>query len=899
MRSLLRILVCAWILSLAPRATARQQVDFASDGLAVLVEDRPLSIEEVIQYPEADFKPTHSLRPNMGFNSKTHWFYCRLGNTSMQAAAAVFEVAYPRLERLDFYAVDASGQVVARFLSGTETAADARPISHMNFAFPLDLAAGESLRIYIRVYTTSPLRFPVKIWESEPFRTAQQSQMMMQGLYFGGISIMVIYNMFVFFSTRNRSYLFYCLFVGCTAFYLASDGGLLLHYVFTDSSFFNNKITLLTIDGANIFGILFVSFFMDLKANDPLIYRQIRWILAVQIVSLGTVFILPYAIVGITFTLFSTFSSVLLITMTVRGLMRRQREAYFYAAAWACLLVGTFAYGLLALGFIDSNFFTERGLQLGSLFEVTILSFALADRLNQLRLGLKDANARLAYQIEHVEEQVLIKTRDIRSIMEHVPLGIFSIVPGLLVHRDYSKSMETLFHKEHIEGALALDILFDHALISADQKNQMAAALIHVIGEDIVAFHLNRHCFVDQVIMEHAGVRGIFNLLWNPVCNEAGLVEKVLVTVHDSTRLLALEEEAETQKQELATIQRILEVPALRFQSFLRQASRLLIECRDLLHSERDLQETRRMLLMNIHTLKGTARSLFFDKISNLCHMVEERSYQASREAMIEDIRLLMEAVEHYKTIAVEKLGRRLGRIERLDVKTSLLKGVIQDLTRKTQVHLRELESLLYRPLAEVLADCLKSSARLADELGKARPGIIIEAEGFGVTQEGYDALIGLITHLLRNSLDHGLEDAGTRRSKGKNPEGTIQLRAHVEGQQLLIEFADDGSGLAIQELKKMGLKQRLLHPAASLQEIAELIFVPELSTSQTISMVSGRGVGLSAVRTILQKEGGDVRLILPKAQTESEEFQAFYLQLCLPPHYWIRFQGETLALSA
>jgi HPt (histidine-containing phosphotransfer) domain-containing protein len=715
---------------------------------------------------------------------------------------------------------------------------------------------------------------------------------------------MVIYNLFVFFGTRSRSYLFYCLFVFSTAAYLASDSGLLTHYIFTDSSFWNNKITLLAILGANIFGLYFAGSFMNLRANDPLVSRQIDRLIPILATLLLAVPFFHYHVIGIILTIASTLNSLVLMVLTMRGLMRRQREAYFYAAAWSSLLVGTFTYGLLSLGFIDPNFFTEKGLQLGSFFEVTILSFALADRLNQLQLRLKEANSRLAHYLQHVEEQVLIKTRDIRSIMEHIPMGVFSIIPGLKVHKDHSLFMERLFHRHEIEGLDAIELLLEYAVIDADQKAQMSHALQLSIGEDQLAFELNRHCLMEQIETRFQGERRILHLLWNPVCNDSGVVEKVLVTAHDITRLLMLEDESRNQRQELTIIRRILDVPAPSFHSFIRKAEQLLQECEAMTG---DLHETfKKVLLIHIHTLKGMARSLYFNEIAELCHHVEEKCNEVRADELKLMLRELTTLVHTFRDTAVNKLGRRLGPAETVELSAAFLQKVLHDLQDKPNAssgrealeRVQTLELALFRPLSEVLNEALKSTVPLALELGKAEPHLHIDAEGLGVTQSGADGLMGILTHLVRNSMDHGLEPAVERQRSGKNPRGRIAVLAEIEGEQLKLVFSDDGRGLNVRALRRLGLEKGLLHANAGLLEVAELVFQAELSTRNRVSHISGRGIGLAAVRDHLKREGGDA-LISLKVEDETAEFQEFCVQIILPRRFWTRMHQKVLSISA
>ncbi|HET9240578.1 MAG TPA: 7TM diverse intracellular signaling domain-containing protein [Oligoflexus sp.] len=903
MRQLFRwiIIWAAWM-GLTPTLQAAFPVQWSDAGVSYWVEDQPATIHDVMQRQATDFKQTTSLQPNVGFSAHYLWFSIALKNTDTRALDFIFEVAYPRLEDLDLYAVNGQGQIRYHFVSGSETPAAERPIHHVNYAFPIRAEAGEDLRFYIRTRTDNPLRFPVKVWPLEQFRAYQQQHQLTQGLYYGGIVIMVIYNLFVFFGTRNRSYLFYCLFVFSTAAYLASDSGLLTHYVFTDSSFWNNKITLVAILGANVFGLYFAAYFMNLREHDPLVNRQISRLIPVLSSMLLAVPFFHYHVIGIILTIVSTLNSLVLMLLTVRGLMRKQREAYFYAAAWSSLLLGTFTYGLLSLGFIQPNFFTEKGLQLGSFFEVTILSFALADRLNQLQLGLKEANSRLAHYLQHVEEQVLIKTRDIRSIMEHIPMGVFSIIPGLKVHKDHSLFMEKLFYRKEIEGMDAIQLLFEYALIDADQKAQMASALQLSIGEDQLAFELNRPGLLEQVETQFKGERRILHLLWNPVCNDAGVLEKVLVTAHDITRLLMLEDESRSQRQELGMIRRILEVPVASFHSFVRKAEQLLQECEAMAEDGRETYK--KVLLFHIHTLKGTARSLYFNEIAELCHHIEEKCAAATAAELKVMLGEVKGMVHRYRDTAVNKLGRRLDTHEDLRLPTGFLRDILQDLAaagasgRGAQTRMQTLEAALFRPLNEVLKESLKATVPLALELGKAEPRIEIAAEGWGVTQAGADMLMGVLTHLVRNSMDHGLEPAGERQKAGKNPQGLITVTADVDAGQLKLAFADDGRGLNLKELRKIGMQKGLIQGNASLSDVVELVFQPELSTQNHVSLVSGRGIGMAAVRDYLRREGGDAVISLG-AVDEGLGFVEFSVNILLPPAVWSRLQPVGLSKSA
>jgi two-component system chemotaxis sensor kinase CheA len=127
------------------------------------------------------------------------------------------------------------------------------------------------------------------------------------------------------------------------------------------------------------------------------------------------------------------------------------------------------------------------------------------------------------------------------------------------------------------------------------------------------------------------------------------------------------------------------------------------------------------------------------------------------------------------------------------------------------------------------------------------------------------EAIKDPLTHIVRNSCDHGIETPEKRRASKKPEMGTIQIRAYHEGGQVVIEVTDDGKGLSRQALIKKAIEKNVITPAQGSQlsekEAFNLIFAPGFSTAEQVTNVSGRGVGMDVVRTNIEKIGGTVDL--------------------------------------
>ena len=125
------------------------------------------------------------------------------------------------------------------------------------------------------------------------------------------------------------------------------------------------------------------------------------------------------------------------------------------------------------------------------------------------------------------------------------------------------------------------------------------------------------------------------------------------------------------------------------------------------------------------------------------------------------------------------------------------------------------------------------------------------------------EAIKDPMTHLLRNSVDHGVESPEERRAAGKNPEGRILLRAFHAAGLVTIEIIDDGGGIKVERVKARALERNLITPekaaTMSQQEVVNLIFQAGFSTAEKVSNISGRGVGMDVVKTQIEKIGGMV----------------------------------------
>src|SRR5690554_2372853 len=245
------------------------------------------------------------------------------------------------------------------------------------------------------------------------------------------------------------------------------------------------------------------------------------------------------------------------------------------------------------------------------------------------------------------------------------------------------------------------------------------------------------------------------------------------------------------------------------------------------------------------------------------------------------------EALVRVETERLDKLINLVGELvisrtqvmEIADVgENSEQKNVLLQLDRVTTELQYAAMSLRMVPLKQVFDRFPRMVRDFAQSSGKR-----INLEIFGEMTELDRSIVNQIAdplvHLIRNSIDHGLEPEEERIAKGKPAAGTIRLGARHEGSHILIEISDDGKGLDVERIRSKAIETRLLADGTeelSMAEAVEFLFSPGFSTAQEVTDLSGRGVGLDAVLSTVESLSGTIEM-------QSEPGQSLTTTIKLP----------------
>ncbi len=574
-------------------------------------------------------------------------------------------------------------------------------------------------------------------------------------------------------------------------------------------------------------------------------------------------------------------------------------EAHGFKFAWP------WSFGLNSAWYFYFNAFTHF-CALFSLGCVTLIFNAL------IRRSVQEAN--------QAKAQVEGKNKDIQAIFKNISYGIFSIGKAGTIEEGYSGYLERVVQQSQLVGTDPFALLFRKSNLSAESLDQMKNLVDNSIGESPLVYELNSHLLPNELRITIDGQEKIVECAFDVILDAKGLIQKFLVAVKDVTEQRGLQWKAKKNQEEMDMVAELLNLKHQRFTILYNSAKTFISENKNLIQRNNfPDDEVLKVLFVNLHTVKGNARTLGLSKVTALAHEAEHR-YGLLRSGerdlweppkMVKELNELDDIFELYRKIAIEKLNRQ-------DIKnhSEIEKSILISRIEKLERHIPQFkqENHFYDEILDFVCFLKKSTGHAAEsflqevtadvgliakDLGKETPQVSIEAADFTFTDKGDDILRGVFVHILRNSLDHGIETSEERKQAGKAPAGMIRIRMHQEAARFYIDIEDDGRGLDLAKIRSIGIKQKLCRPTSSPNEVAQLIFEANLSTATGVTEISGRGIGMEAVRRFMKKEGGDVQLIFSADVGPETMFVPFLLRLELPKLFLIGTTTPTIAIKS
>lgn len=368
-----------------------------------------LSIEEILNNDlQANFKNNAQETINFSSTASAYWLKFKITKT-IADHHFYLNIGSAYIDSISLYEFDKNDKLISTRHTGDDLSFSTREIEVGNYLFALDFDKDITRTYYLRVKSDQPLFFPLRVGTLPDFVAYEHDLDFLQGIYFGFMLLIFFYNLFLYFSTREQIYLYYIAYVFSITWFMASVFGYYFEYFWPDIPFLN-QLVVVSSGLTMITATLFTQKFLETKKSDPLMHKGSMVFLALGLLVCVLV-VLGYKIEGLKLAQGGLLiMAAYFLIVGIRFKLRGFRPAIYYLFAWGALIVGI-CFAILESLNLTFVMTYLNAMQIGSALEVSLLSFALGDRINMYKKQKEDA--RLQALIAAKENERLIQEQNI------------------------------------------------------------------------------------------------------------------------------------------------------------------------------------------------------------------------------------------------------------------------------------------------------------------------------------------------------------------------------------------------------------------------------------------------------------------------------------------------------
>lgn len=400
-------------------------------------------LADVIGHDEL-FKPLDKDTLNAGYSHSAFWIKLDLRYQPQNPDTHrtwLLELAYPPMDQIDLYTPDASGNYRLAARTGDSLPFESRDIKENNYLFELNFIPGQPQTVYLRLASQGSIQAPITLWSAQAYLENQPVRIYILGLIYGVLLGMLVYNLFIYLSVRDTSYLYYIFYIASFGLYQLSVNGAAVQYFWPNNPWWANASTPFLIGSAAFFGCQFARTFLQTATHSRKLDWALKALMAVGVLVMVLALSTSYAV---SLRLATGLALAFIVTIFTAGIVawaRGLRVARYFVIAWSAFLLGGLINTLMVLGYLPNMFLTMYSSQIGAAIEVGLLSLALADRINAMRdlqartlqesgQQLAAMNQQLARTNKLKDEFLSTVTHELRTPMNGV-LGSIELIKTL------------------------------------------------------------------------------------------------------------------------------------------------------------------------------------------------------------------------------------------------------------------------------------------------------------------------------------------------------------------------------------------------------------------------------------------------------------------------------------
>jgi len=448
------------------------------------------------------------------------------------------------------------------------------------------------------------------------------------------------------------------------------------------------------------------------------------------------------------------------------------------------------------------------------------------------------------------------RNRDMRLVLSHVGQGFLTIDKSGVMSNERSAIIEKWL------GPADEDMTFADYL---ERSLPEVATAFRFCWREVVAGDMILELTLDQMPRRFTLKRRHYELEYTPILGASGELEKVLIVISDVTEHVE-REELEQQQREVVHVFERLTRDRKGFLEFVSEADEQV----GAIHKGDITDAT--VLKRIIHTLKGNALLFGIGSVGELCHAMETRIIEERVLPTASERDELKAGWERLRSTMSSLFGDdELAKIELEPAEFEAVLRAVQRGEPRDKIARTILDWKL-EPTTRRLARVAEQAQAIARRLGKGPIKVDLDARDLRLEPGRWAPFWSAFTHVIRNAVDHGLENSEDRAKAGKPAEGQLRLVTKVERDHFIIEITDDGRGVDWKKVAQKASEKGLPHGTDA--ELTEALFQDGITTTAEVNEYSGRGIGMGAVRSACQARNGTVKISSQSGQGTRLEFR-------------------------
>jgi signal transduction histidine kinase/CheY-like chemotaxis protein len=436
-----------------------------------------LTFEQVQRLPQGAFNNSSQNIFNRGFTSSGYWLRFRLNVPSeLINSPWLLEIPFPILDYVALYSPD-KNMAYSVFVTGDRSPFSQRDLNTTDFVFKLK-PEQENNVYYLHIKTKNGLQVPLHLWHVDHFPKHTAYVSGLQGIFFGIMLVMILYNLFIYLSVREPSYLYYIAYISVFTLYQASRQGFSFEYLWPNQTSWAN----ISIPFLGVLSLFFASLFArSILQTQLLIPRGDKGVVLIAasiFCTLPVVLLADYNVaIIVAFACFFIFLNLILV-MSCLAAFKGNRTAIVFLVAWIIFLISAAISLLGVLNVLPLEYASQTIFQIGSIIEVVLLSIALADRINivekeKIEIEAKSRETLLQANIQ-LENSNRLKDEFIATISHEIRTPMHGVLGSAQLLLDTQPNKHQLLYIDTINrsGQTLLEIInniLDYSKIEADK----------------------------------------------------------------------------------------------------------------------------------------------------------------------------------------------------------------------------------------------------------------------------------------------------------------------------------------------------------------------------------------------------------------------------------------------